>query len=87
MQRIGVVAFAADVGVGAAFEEQLYCSFAVAEDGVVQCCSHALPAALVNQLRMRVKERIEAREVASSSGIAKEATASAVELAASSVLT
>ena len=71
MERIRVVTFAADVGIGAALEQQLDCRLAVAEDGLVQRRSHALAAALVNELRMRIKQRIESCEVTSSSGIAQ----------------
>ena len=71
VERVGVVAFAADVGIGAALQQQLDCRFTVAEDGLVQRRSHALAAALVNQLWMRIEQRIESCEVAFSSGIAQ----------------
>jgi hypothetical protein len=71
MERIRVVPFAADVGIGAALEQQLDSRLAVAEDGVVQRRSHALPATLVDERRMSIQQRIESREVTFSSGIAQ----------------
>ena len=71
VERIGVVALAADIGTGATLEQQLNRRFAVAEDGLVQRRSHTLAAARVNQLGMRVKQRGESRHITFSSGIAQ----------------
>ena len=69
MERVGIVAFAADVRIGAAFEQQLGCRFAVAKDGVMKRRPHTLATALVNQLRMRIEQRIQSHDVPFSSGI------------------
>src|SRR5579871_6123680 len=58
VEGVGVVAFAANVGIGATLEQQLHCCLAVAEDGLVQRCSDALAGALVNELGMGVQESV-----------------------------
>ena len=68
VQRVGVVALAANVGTGAALKQQFDCLFAVAENRLMQRRSYAFAAPLVNQLRVRIKQRIQSREIAFSSG-------------------
>ena len=86
MQRVGVVSFAANVRICAALQQQLHCSFAVAEYGLVQCCLYALAATLVDDLRMPIQQGIQPGEITFSSGIPQRlSTLSAVVLAASSV--
>ena len=87
MQRVGVVAFAANIRIGPALEQQLHCCFAVTKDSLVQRRSHALAAALVDQLRMPLSSAFSRSRSPFPAASRNAATLSAVALAASSVLT
>jgi len=70
MERIRVVNLRSGCWDDAALEQQLDGRLAVAETAGVAAFSRP-PAALVKELRMRIKQHFELREVTSSSGIAQ----------------
>ena len=64
VQRVGIVALAANVRVGAVLEEKPHSRFALSKDSVMQSSSHAGPGGFVDQARISCEQGIEARKIA-----------------------